>query len=276
MKTEKQIILKAKELGELYNKDAVDMDEIVVHEQDSQKWLKKLMSDTTKLYNMAPPLKEGVFTFVSEKYKGKLLFDCDIDESGTGKIDLISLYSPNNIDWIWDFQCVLTVSNILNTTARTDSRIRNYSDATIEIMGKQKKSEEKIIEYVSRIAIKNAEGSIKSFLLTNAWINYLMEHPQKKEIKRREKPSRDSLDGTKENTNDTNNKSPAAKRIINLNQITIRTSDEKTERRIISRKRMTFSWSVRGHMRHYKSGKTAYIKPYEKGTGNKRKKIYKT
>ena len=35
------------------------------------------------------------------------------------------------------------------------------------------------------------------------------------------------------------------------------------------------SWTVRGHIRRYKSGKTVYIKPYVKGKGKKEPKIYK-
>lgn len=30
--------------------------------------------------------------------------------------------------------------------------------------------------------------------------------------------------------------------------------------------RVAECWSVRGHYRHYKSGKVVYIKPFEKGT----------
>lgn len=39
--------------------------------------------------------------------------------------------------------------------------------------------------------------------------------------------------------------------------------------------RLTESWSVRGHYRHYASGKTVYVKPYTKGSGKKAAKAYK-
>ena len=35
------------------------------------------------------------------------------------------------------------------------------------------------------------------------------------------------------------------------------------------------AFSVRGHYRHYKNGKTVWIRPYSKGTGGKKDKIYK-
>jgi hypothetical protein len=34
-------------------------------------------------------------------------------------------------------------------------------------------------------------------------------------------------------------------------------------------------FSVRGHYRHYKNGKTVWINPYKKGTGNKKSKVYR-
>ena len=277
MKTNKQIALKAMELGKEYYSDSIDMDEIIVYEEDYLRWQEKLQSKIS-LYNMAPPIKEGVFTFTTEGYCGKLIFDCEIDETEKAIIKLISLYSSNHIEWLWDFQCVFIMDNIFNSKELTNSWLREYSDATIEVMGKQKKSEKQIEEYVERKGLKNAEGPISAFLLTNAWINYLMEHPEEKEIKRRERRTNSDgtkvkSDGTTESATKTNQ---ATKKVINLNRITIRTNDTKTERQLKSRKKSTFSWTVRGHVRHYKSGKIVYIKPYEKGTGNKRKKIYTT
>ena len=39
--------------------------------------------------------------------------------------------------------------------------------------------------------------------------------------------------------------------------------------------KLTESWTVRGHYRHYASGKVGYVKPYTKGTGKKTAKTYK-
>ncbi|GEQ22759.1 hypothetical protein [Clostridium butyricum] len=39
--------------------------------------------------------------------------------------------------------------------------------------------------------------------------------------------------------------------------------------------RLTFSWGVAGHYRHYKNGKVIFIKPYVKGTGKRNIKKYK-
>lgn len=42
-----------------------------------------------------------------------------------------------------------------------------------------------------------------------------------------------------------------------------------------SHKSPSYSFSVRGHFRHYKSGKVIWIEEYSKGTGNKQSKTYK-
>ena len=42
-----------------------------------------------------------------------------------------------------------------------------------------------------------------------------------------------------------------------------------------SEHKLAASWSVRGHYRHYASGKTVYVKPYTKGSGKKAAKAYK-
>lgn len=48
------------------------------------------------------------------------------------------------------------------------------------------------------------------------------------------------------------------------------------QKNIISRphRKLTESWTVRGHYRHYASGKVGYVKPYTKGAGKKTAKTY--
>ena len=83
--------------------------------------------------------------------------------------------------------------------------------------------------------------------------------------KSRKKPSTDKQ---------TPRKSP---RTISLNGIRVISSNEKLTRKLCSktRQRLTEAWSVRGHYRHYKSGKTVYIDPYMKGNGKTIPKEYK-
>lgn len=46
-------------------------------------------------------------------------------------------------------------------------------------------------------------------------------------------------------------------------------------RRNNSYERKTESWVVRGHWRHYKSGKSIFIQPFQKGDGNVKESVYK-
>ena len=68
-----------------------------------------------------------------------------------------------------------------------------------------------------------------------------------------------------------------AQRAITLNGIKIISLTDECQMDIISRphRKLTESWTVRGHYRHYASGKVVYVKPYTKGTGKKTAKTYK-
>jgi hypothetical protein len=65
--------------------------------------------------------------------------------------------------------------------------------------------------------------------------------------------------------------------IIQLNEkmtLTIDASEKASSRKELIRH--CEAWMVRGHYRHYKSGKVIYINPYKKGHGKINDKIYKT
>lgn len=105
-----------------------------------------------------------------------------------------------------------------------------------------------------------------------AFINYLSEHPELKEMENKadEGKSRKKISADKQPAR----KSP---RVISLNGIRVISSNEKLTRKLRSktRQRLTEAWCVRGHCRHYKTGKTVYIKPYMKGSGKTIPKEYK-
>lgn len=86
---------------------------------------------------------------------------------------------------------------------------------------------------------------LAAFFRAIAWFNYLMEHPDHKQIK----------------------KTPSG---VDMNGLRI-TSDEPTLKKIRSKqiRRVCTLWTVSGHFRHYKNGKTVYIKPYLKGKNRK-------
>lgn len=119
------------------------------------------------------------------------------------------------------------------------------------------------------------------FLSTMRIINYLIEHPEEKTLSKKRKSS-ESNSGKPDTPKSSAKPDEAPKqKIFSLNSIQFRTNNLKTEKTIKSRKweRVTDCWDVRGHYRHYKSGKTVYIAPYEKGAdrnkGVKQGKMFK-
>lgn len=86
---------------------------------------------------------------------------------------------------------------------------------------------------------------LSNFFRTIAWFNFLMEHPERKIVKKT--PSGAELNGLRV------------------------TADEATLKKIRSKQihRTCTLWPVSGHIRHYKNGKTVYIKPYLKGKNRK-------
>lgn len=59
------------------------------------------------------------------------------------------------------------------------------------------------------------------------------------------------------------------RKVYRLNNPTFKSITKKEYTRIAQ------SWGVRGHFRNYKSGKTVWVKPYVKGKGDLKNKIYK-
>ena len=105
------------------------------------------------------------------------------------------------------------------------------------------------------------------FVWLLGYICYVKDHPtvnyEKQDIvKDNKKVSTDKKRNTSNNTNTKNYK-------ITLGDKTIKLHLKPNEIKTIKRKyvRMVESWSVMGHIRHYKNGKTVFIKPYIKGKG---------
>lgn len=110
--------------------------------------------------------------------------------------------------------------------------------------------------------------NIIGFIRVMAFINYLSEHPELKEMENK-------ADVGKSRKKISADKQPAS--VISLNGIRVISSNEKLTRKLRSktRQRLTEAWCVRGHYRHYKSGKTIYVNPYVKGHGKRVPKEYK-
>ena len=268
MKIEKQIELCALDIGKKYFELSESMDCITVNESSQYSWFADVQDNDTFLY--IPILQKGVFIINYLDYQNRLLFDVKIEENEI-TIDTNTIYIKDNIaKWICD--CIYTIP--FKDACNFDFKTKKYADPTTAIYTKQNKSITVIQEYMDKYIESNAEPFML-FIRTMAWINYLMEHPQQKVIVKNDVGA--SSKKPNNNTNYTTHNNNL--RTVNLNDIFIKTSDKKTVSKIKSKQihRVACCWSVRGHFRHYKSGKVVYIKPFEKGNGrtNIIKKNYK-
>jgi hypothetical protein len=184
--------------------------------------------------------------------------------------------------------CSVVFAGSLNLRISPDKRMQ-VSGSNPAIIALKDKGYAETAEEAVQIAKENgftlihdSHDVVRSvFLSTMRMINYLIEHPEEKTLSKKRKSSESN--GSKPATpkNPAKPEDVPKQKIFSLNSIQFKTTNSKTERTIKSRKweRVTDCWDVRGHYRHYKSGKTVYIAPYEKGAdrnkGVKQGKMFK-
>lgn len=147
----------------------------------------------------------------------------------------------------------------------------SFENSTTDVLKSRGYTEEFISRYLRENTDIDSTRSdldeiILNFMTVFGAVNYLLQHPEEKDIKRRQKSSKSSKEFSP------GVKTPAAvsnsePKIVNLNGLSIRVSTNKVVNALRSKKivRSADCWSVRGHYRHYKNGKTVFIKSYEKG-----------
>ncbi|MBO5373710.1 MAG: hypothetical protein J6A75_13475 [Lachnospiraceae bacterium] len=181
----------------------------------------------------------------------------------------------------WDFTMKIMLPMRV-TNGEYQVEVKEFADATCVIYEKQKRNKDEIERYMQKL-IGQEELDLypmETFLKIMGYLNFIMEHPELKELGEQKKRSRTS--GNKKTSEPTQKKSEekAKMREISLNGILMRTSNQKVANTMRSRQihRVATCWGVRGHFRHYKkTGKVVYIEPYEKGkdAGKRIKKHYK-
>ena len=123
----------------------------------------------------------------------------------------------------------------------------------------------------------------RMFLKTIGMLNYVSKNPEIKQIEslnpiKQEQtiPHSKSYSKNTEGKMEVNHEQHGQKTVI-LNGAKIVSLNEEIIRHLACKphQRLTESWTVRGHYRHYASGKVGYVKPYTKGTGKKTAKTYK-
>jgi hypothetical protein len=106
---------------------------------------------------------------------------------------------------------------------------------------------------------------IMTFFITMVYVNYIMEHPEIKEIERKKRGRKPKNE--KANSNMAASKQSATEpKNVNINGIRFVVKNNIANKLKSNKIQRTMScWTVRGHYRHYKNGRVVYIKSYEKG-----------
>lgn len=108
----------------------------------------------------------------------------------------------------------------------------------------------------------NLKACINIFRGILTCVDYLLKHP---EDKHKERHAR-SHSGNNPSSKSVQKQADSVQ-VISLNSLRFKTVNKKVANMLKSKKvhRMAESWSVRGHYRHYKSGKVIFIEGFEKG-----------
>lgn len=184
--------------------------------------------------------------------------------------------------------CSVLFAGSLNLSIFPDKKMQ-VSGGNPAIQALKDKGYAESAEEAVQIAIDNGFSLIRDshdvvcsvFLSVMRIVNYLIEHPEEKTLSKKRKASESNSSKSETPKNPAKTDEAPKQKIFSLNSIQFKTTNSKTESTIKSRKweRVTDCWDVRGHYRHYKSGKTVYIAPYEKGAdrnkGVKQGKMFK-
>lgn len=119
----------------------------------------------------------------------------------------------------------------------------------------------------------NLSACIDLFRGALTCVDYLLKHPEEKQKERQAR---------NHNVNNSNSKSFKGQtdsiQVVSLNSLRFKTANKKVANVLKSKKihRIAEGWSVRGHYRHYKSGKVIFIESFEKGKNRKQASQKKT
>lgn len=258
MKTDKQILIKMTETGKEYFDNSETMDIIEIQAEQQEEWFRDIQDDDVFL--CVPIIKSGVFICNYPDMQGRMIFDAEIKDD-TISFDISMLDVSDNIP-LWMCDCIFEMP--LEVSQYSEFQCLDFIDPKTEIYLKQKVPQATIDKHFEKV-IENLAHPFRLFIRCMCWINYLMAHPEHKEVTNQERNS--SARKKAKITNTTNSQTSSQPRTIFLNNIKFKLNNTKTASKIKSRKihRIASCWGVRGHFRHYKNGKTIYIQPYQKG-----------
>lgn len=286
MKINKKIEIERHEMGASFLDIKSELDSVEISASILERinvWYNNIQNQNIKL-NFIPFLKNG-YIYIKDT-DSVLFFSCSVKENGNIFIEFMKYLNCTSCDTIsicgaeypsivWSYLLSTEIekdcffSSIVPTNFKKISENCEISSAAIvNAVDRGIQINANIIDSKYSKELDCASKDIYVFFVLMAYINFLLEYPEKKEIKR--KSQQTGKNQKKKNVTDKVYKQHKSTECdILLNSVRFVTKDKKTQSLLKSKqsKKYVGSWYVSGHYRHYKSGKTVYIRPYKKGTG---------
>ena len=228
-------------------------------------------------FNFVPFIKNGYFDVEINGIHQAYLFECS--ENETGKIHIV-VEVINDINTKEktiiagkEYKNTIFVCRIESEIPDGNIRDLNVNESTVYdyyYLSRELTDYNSFIPAKFKSLLQEVESLYFLLLYVFGYINYLSEFPEYKVVNGKEKRKyNNSASSTIKKESKKTNISNDIK-TVNLNGLKIVVKDKKVISRLKSRTPHKYvgTWNVCGHYRHYKSGKTIYIKPYTKGSGD--------
>ena len=285
VKINKKIEIERHEMGASFLDIKSELDSVEISASILERinvWYNNIQNQNIKL-NFIPFLKNG-YIYIKDT-DSVLFFSCSVKENGNIFIEFMKYLNCTSCDTInicgveypsivWSYLLKTEIEkdcffgSIVPTNFKKISENCEISSAAIaNAIDRGIQINANIIDSKYSKELDCASKDIYVFFVLMAYINFLLENPDKKEINRK---SQQTVKNQKKNITDKVYKQrKSAECNILLNGVRFLTKDKKTQSLLKCKqsKKNVGSWYVSAHYRHYKSGKTVYIRPYKKGTG---------
>ncbi len=177
------------------------------------------------------------------EFNGFILFDTELkDDKAVINADIFN--NAFNV-YKWDCSLLCEMPYIFHGLHSESCNCAEFNNATTEIYKKQKRKSEEIEKYKEN-EIVTACDPFKLFLKVMCWLNWIMQHPEIKEVERQERTHTGKKSKKKNSSSKTKTDNNAVK-TVKINNIKIKTVNSKLITKIKSKKihRIAGCWEVR-------------------------------
>lgn len=157
-----------------------------------------------------------------------------------------------------------------------------FSNSYMQILEKRKFVDDEVINYLKKENLlnsisKNFQLAIDSFFIAQKIILHLLLNANNYDVQpKRATASRTLKDDSNVKKEASSNEILTSQKIIDLKNIQVSIKNKNDLHQIRQYRRKCKSWNVRGHFRHYKSGKVVFVQAHQKGSEkNTNTTIYK-